>query len=376
MSRVKRNETAKDFWKQVFAREAQREDAALWDPAYDPSPDEKRLREAFRGAGWTEEETEQRIREHNEAIARAPEPNSGVNPLAQVMYRELCVDVEAAMDRLHRTSHETVAHGIEPRIGPFASKMNVVMTEESVITVGVHLFRYCGLIARAFARTLMLNAYLWSDDRYRKEDGRACLAHAPHVVRYWLDVYLSYALTGTNILVPFKPSGKHEVILMEQVARSMEIFAIAHEYGHHDRNHGRGIGSEAMHAEEFEADQFALRICWEVERRPVLGQNPYLPSGAGGAILLMSVATLRKIESLVAGSQTAKRDTHPDPLERIARFDAVALLQPSEFQWLKEYRTTAMRIMVVVEEFMLRALATADFRKLRALSEWKFRDAQ
>lgn len=365
----KRNETAKDFWRQVFAREAQREGAALWDPDYDPSQDNERARAAFRDAGWSEEETEQRLKDYHDIAAEAEEPNSGVNPGAQVIYKDLCRDVEAAMARLGLASHETVAHGIEPRIGPFAAKLNVVMTEESVITVGAHLFRYCGLVARAFTRTLWLNPYMWSAEDYLPKDGQLKLARAPELVRYWADAYLSYAATGTNVLAPFKPSRKHEVILMELIARSMETFAIAHEYGHHHLNHGRSVGSEGAHDEEFEADQFALRICREVEQYPVLAENPYLPSGAGGAILLLSLGTLRKIESLIASSHRAGRESHPDAHERVRRFDSVAILQPAEFAQLKGFRDTAVRIMDTVESFMLLAFQSADFRKLCGRSE-------
>jgi hypothetical protein len=57
---------------------------------------------------------------------------------------------------------------------------------------------------------------------------------------------MSYAVTGTNILVPFRPATKVEVLLFEQIARAMEIFAIAHEYGHHHHAHGRRLGALAI----------------------------------------------------------------------------------------------------------------------------------
>lgn len=374
MANFKRNETAKDFWKQVFAREARRQTASLWDPAYDPSKDDERTRAAYIDAGWSEEEAEWRVRAYHDAAAGAEEPNSGVNPGAQVMYKDLCRDVEAAMARFGLASHETVAHGIEPRIGPFAAKLNVVMTDESVITVGVHLFRYCGLIARAFTRTLWLNPYMWSAESYVSEEGAEYLAREPTLIRYWAYAYLSYAVTGTNLLAPFKPSRKHELILMEQVARSMEIFAIAHEYGHHHLNHGRSIAPGREHDEEFEADQFALRICREVERHAILMENPYLPSGAGGAILLLSLRTLGKVESLIAGSPAAERKTHPHADERVRRFDSVAALEPARFLQLKQFRDTAVRILNTVESFMIAAFQAADFKKLCESSDWKFRD--
>jgi hypothetical protein len=81
---------------------------------------------------------------------------------------------------------------------------------------------------------------------------------------------------------------KHELLLFEQVARAMEIFAIVHEYGHHHHGHGPRLEDNPKQ-EEFDADQFALRIGYEVERVPLICPNPYLSSGAGGVVLLMAL---------------------------------------------------------------------------------------
>jgi hypothetical protein len=366
---IKKNAAARDLWNQIFCRLKEREDATLWDPNYDRSRDRTRLRKAFREAGWSEAEAEERIRFHDDFDAQAPEPASGINPGAQVLYQKLWTDIEAAMDRLGLQSHHTVMHGIEPLGGPFATKTNVIMTNESIITVGAHLFRFCGLIARAFFRTLWLNPYFWSSDNYDKLEGELQLVEDSDLSLYWIYSYLSYALTGTNAYAPFKPAKRHE-ISFEQIARAMEIFAISHEYGHHDKNHGRGIDLQDSHAEEFEADQFALRICQEVERYPVLFANPYLPSGAGGAILLMAMETLRRVQQAIGTIDRPIVNTHPDVLTRIARFDSVAALQPAEFLRLKNFRTTAVRIMSAAETIMFNLVSPEDFAKLREFAVW------
>jgi hypothetical protein len=173
-------------------------------------------------------------------------------------------------------------------------------------------------------------------------------------MKYWMSIYLSYATSGTNLTVPFRPARRDELLLFEQVARAMEIFAIAHEYGHHNLNHGRTLDS-ANHAEEFQADQFALRICYEVERFPFIFNNPYLSSGAGGCILLLALQTLRSVQYIIGG-EALPTDTHPSALSRIKRFDSVALLKPEEFKHLKEYRTASSRIMTFVESILLPSL--------------------
>lgn len=159
---------------------------------------------------------------------------------------------------------------------------------------------------------------------------------------------------------------------MEQVARAMEIFAISHEYGHHHHRHGRAVDSDDPHQEELEADQFALRVCREVEKPPLQFDNPYLLSGSGGTILLTAIATLRKLEGFVDGRQAVDRGTHPPIQRRIAAFDSVALLQPAEHKRLKGFRDAGTRILSAVETILVPVWSKYDFRDLREASAWKF----
>lgn len=228
------------------------------------------------------------------------------------------------------------------------------MTDESIITVGTHMFRYCGLIARAIARTIHLNPWSWEDD-YDEEKARRRVVANPQLVQYWMRIFASYALTGTNIYVPYLPANKNELLLFEQIARAMEIFAIAHEYGHHHLKHGKDLTVDP-HIEEFAADQFALKICCEVENVPLLFQNPYLSSGAGGVALLESLDILRSIESLLTGCPALPANTHPEPKLRIARFDSVAVMRPTEFAGLRAFRLTCSRVLGLIRSILVDAL--------------------
>lgn len=109
------------------------------------------------------------------------------------------------MERLHLSSHVKIARGVEPRLGPFAARINVIMTEESIITVGSQLFRFCGLIARAFTRTLQMNQYFWDSKEWNSTEALRRLGGAPEILRYWMRIYLSYAVTGTHVMVRFGP---------------------------------------------------------------------------------------------------------------------------------------------------------------------------
>jgi hypothetical protein len=124
---------------------------------------------------------------------------------------------------------------------------------------------------------------------------------------------------------------------MEQVALSMEIFGLAHEYAHHALDHGRAIlDRDDAHWEEYEADKLALDICSLVEAELrhtwIRGHdlpNPYLWAGSGGILLLSSLETFRKVKDRVYLSRVY--DTHPDFLDRSARIKVRFVMQPEKF---------------------------------------------
>ncbi len=366
---TKDNAAAADLWSQMFERLAAHPWACVADPEYDEGADYTRFREGMVAAGWSKTEIDAIDEQRRAWEGLAPVTSPGANRSVEAILAWLADDVEAAMDRLGLHSHAWIARGVEPRVTPLAAKTGVIMTDESIITVGSFLFRFCGLVARAFTRTLRLNPWLWEPDSYTQEAGIALLRLSPEVIGYWMKIYLSFATTGTNFGVPFRPSTKEEVMLMEQVARAMEIFAVAHEYGHHHLAHGRDVEADP-HVQEFEADQFALRICDEVDRRPIVLENPYLVSGAGGVVLLMALETLRSVE-LVMGAPPPRDKSHPPISDRIVRFDAVRLLKPAEFKRLRGFRLASARIMELVHNTILPTLATlpppllAEMRRFR-----------
>jgi len=376
MGRRARTSAANDLWQQVFARLAANPAAAVVDPLHDEQADRDRGHNALRAAGWSEEWIAGSDAAQAERIAAAPKTSPGINPGVEAQYAILADAIEAAMARLNYRSQERVARGVEPRVGPYAAKTNVIMTDESIVTVGAFLFRYCGLVARAFTRTLKLDPWLWEPNNYDEQRARKLIGGDPQLLLYWMRIYASFAMSGTHAFVPYRPSTPEEVMLMEQVARAMEIFAIAHEYGHHHLNHGRELEANPR-AEEFAADAFALRISYEVEKQPVVMENPYLLSGAGALILLSSLDTLRAVERAL-GARHPDPGTHPSVTERIARFESVRLLFPNEYRWLKGFRTASHRVMMVVHKMLLEGLATMPdemlevFRRQRAeFEQWK-----
>jgi hypothetical protein len=380
MKRKKNNECARDLWAQVFARAAGSEFAALQDPNHDEAADEARISEGLRASGWSEDLIQLVIERHRQERAIAPVTSPGVNPFVETHLARLSNDVEFAMDYLKLDSHAKVARGVEPRAWVSASKINVIMTEQSIVTVNAFLFRFCGLVARAFIRTVRLDPYHWDGDRFDIADAQLVLRKNPEILRYWLQIYLSFAATGTHINVRYWPSTPDEVIPFEDVARAMEIFVVAHEYGHHHYQHGRAVDADP-HTEEFEADRFALRISavlaeqrLTLPKRLAISSNPYLESGAGAIIMLMALDTLRAVEQALGFSDRWPSDTHPETSLRIRKFESVALLQPAEFARLKHFRTAAAHVMTLVRDVIVPAIPHMPAEDLRKFAQLRTAD--
>ncbi|MEJ5155763.1 hypothetical protein WH240_11425 [Gluconobacter wancherniae] len=345
------NEAARDLWSQMFNRMATHPGAAVVDPEYDPREDEARTHAAFAAAGWREDEIDAILASSKERNAKAPSTSPGANPSAEALHAVLCDDIEAEMARQGLETQKNVARGIEPITGPFASKAGVIMTEQSIITIGAFTFRFCGLIAKAFYRTIMLDPTYWQSDQFTTEFANLLLRRNMPLALYWNRIFMSFAMSGTNITVPFEPSDPTQVLLVEQVARAMELFVVAHEYGHHHHGHGRDANADAR-IEEFEADQFSLRIgrpIGERDRTPIW--NPYLASGSGGVVVLKALETLRRFEHAL-GAPMPRGNTHPSADERIAHFDSVAVLEPVIFKTLKGFRIASLRVMDTVESLL------------------------
>lgn len=313
---------AVDLWIQMLDRARNNDWSAFDDPDYTPSDAERAARlDAYKAAGWKVDEIEIiESRTHERALA-APITSPGVSRYSEVMLSRV---VDALLCGLSPAQHALAQNAhfvVEPKSGPLISKINVVMTDQSIIAMGTHFTRFCGLVARAYVRTCNLLPFE-TGIGYNEKELRQQLRRRPDLVGYWWRIFTSYALTGTHILTDFRPSTREEVFLMEQMAIAMEIFGLAHELGHHCLDHGRSLeGQLSPKEEEFEADLFAVKLCEKVEAtvayKAIQGfelQNPYLSTGAGGVLLLGAIELFRKVKEKIF--HNPRFDTHPDFLDR------------------------------------------------------------
>jgi len=346
-----RNEAARDLWEQIFARAAADLNATMHEPDEEGEAAQRELTiKALRDSGWSEAEIELRNaadRLHGE-LENANSP--GVGPGLEYRLKHLSDRVRQAISETGDISHEKVEIAIDPVAGVSASLTNVIMTDQGILSVSSFLFRWCGLVARAYTRTLYADIAHWTSTASSPKDDRKLLLRDPTLVLYWFQIFVSYSGTGTHVLVPYRPSSPTEFHLFEQVAWAMEYYTIAHEFGHHVLSH-RSVDDDPK-TQEFQADAFAVKVCEQLEFEPFpLLSNPYTRTGAGASLMLLSLEILSAFAD-TAESAVTDAEVHPSACERITKISSRNLMQPKRLAMDNEFNSAVIRIMNAVSTVM------------------------
>lgn len=342
------NEAAKELWAQIFNRATKNPGAALYNPEGDDDK-HKRMEDALLAIGWERHEIAARI-EADRVWATIPNLNSpGVAPGLEAQLRLRADRISGVLSQLGLTAQEKIEFAIDPKAGVEASLTNVIMTDEAILTVSAFLFRWCGLIARAYTRTLMSDLGHWVGPITSSQEDVNFLLRRQDLFLYWSRIFMSFSLTGTHVSVPYLPCARNEVLLMEQVAWSMEYFTIAHEFSHHMLRH-RSVEDDPI-AQENEADRYAINVCEYLQYEPFVElSNPYLVTGAGATLMLRALTVLNGISA--SGAAVNASVTHPPAESRITKIMNRNALEPSRFKMDCDFNSTVLRVMAAVEEVM------------------------
>jgi len=210
-----------------------------------------------------------------------------------------------------------------------AARHAVPTTDASVVSISAGMILFCSHLSKVMALSLPHRMNVGQDRieiSHEVDEVFERLNQNPTLKKDWFEVLGAYAYGDPSViphrLVPFPAS--YTCALFRN---AMELFAIAHEYGHHVCRHGRsdeasvgdGHGAQAV-AEEFEADRFALAVSRQIDL------DPFAASGAGAVLLMKGLEFVRRAsEILKTGTDDGLRyDSHPRADERVRRLAELA----------------------------------------------------
>lgn len=350
---------AKDYWGQLFDRSARNPFATLVAREEVVERAEERAKVLLAARGVPPEQIDALAAQFAADLANAPITSPGVDPHFEGIFNGLCDRVEAAITKLSKSGPVRVARGIEPKVGVFAARLGVMMTDASVITVGSQIFRFCNVVGKALTSTIMIDPSAWDavDDR---EALRALLRSRPDILRYWVDILVSFSFTGSSVSVPFVTLPKEWNALKDRMVDAVEIFVVSHEYSHHLMRHGRlleasaGSGADPRgRGEEFEADSIAIMIGQLVTGHQP-DENLLMIAGAGMVVMLSALEMLARARQIFGlEAKRNGRDSHPSAVDRFAMVDRQEHLWGHDVVPLRAQRLAYVRMMSVIADEVL-----------------------
>lgn len=351
-------EAAQDYWNQVFERFSADPAATLVERdhvlAMASGPTTDALLKAY---GLSGEAAARAKAAYLEEVRGAPVTSPGVDPHAEAILESLRRRVVEACARFPVLGANKVATGIEPKLGVTAARLGVMMTDASVVTIGSQVFRFCNVISKVAAETILTDPAAWQ--RPGGVDAiRAELRRQPELLAYWFQIVMSFAVYGAGLLVPLRTSSRLASGLRGDILDALEIYAVAHEYAHHTLKHGRltavspeSGADDAARNEEFEADTLAIAIGQLVTgNRP--DENVLMVSGVGMVVFLRALEMVQRTETLLgrASNDPRAERSHPPVSDRLAHIDRQGWLWQSHEEALRGFRNAYDLMMELVWE--------------------------
>lgn len=140
----------------------------------------------------------------------------------------------------------------------------------------------------------------------------------------------------------------------------MEVFAVAHEYGHHLLKHGladSSVETADLFGDEHDADGFARLVSIVIDSEEE-SLNPYARSGVGAILMLGSLDLVTRTKAVLRSGldQPPPRRRHPPLADRIQRIVDFDRLMPDE---IRPRLADLRRYFMSIKEIIWRAACIA-----------------
>jgi hypothetical protein len=361
MSDSEELEIARDYWRQIYERSSASPDATLVDREevikWVLEGKHEPIIEAYGLPDLAAADLRER---YINDLKGAPITSPGIDPHAEYILDDLCKRIAAVCERIPGLNAKSVAIGIEPKLGVFASRMGVITTDASIITVGSQLFRFCNVVSKAIQQTLEIGPSGW-DQVDGIETMRMKLRQRPDVLSYWLHVVLSFGLLGTSYGIPFRVPRAEGLGMRHEILESMEVFIVAHEFAHHFLKHGRmevastdsGTDSQARR-EEFQADCVAIMLGQSLTGSQT-HENFLILSGVGAVASLRAFEMIDETKKILGASPRVAmaHNTHPSAQDRLLYIDGQVALWPELSDQFRHFRRVYGNMMRIAWEEIL-----------------------
>ena len=249
------------------------------------------------------------------------------DPYGHAIIRALVREITAVCEQGGVPIREGVVIGVSATDGLHAYQSEVPLTGASIIDFAMPFTTFCNQFAILLARNLRHDV---DGERVAVNYDPSQIPNALHsdkeLLAAWARLFARYAIEGWPQSIPRSEQDAVRLPTRLHIVHAMELFAVAHEYGHHVLQHG---SSDTSHPTsdptqmEHDADGFARMISIAVGSN-MEPPNYFEITGAGGVLMLGSLDLVRRaIHVLTTGNTDfPPRDVHPPLAERVQTIGA------------------------------------------------------
>lgn len=242
---------------------------------------------------------------------------------------------------------QRVVAGISDRPGINAdTSPSVVEPTISVIRVTMPFFPFHNAISKLLAKTLLFNGPTLVCDPFLI---RTNLRTNPHLISEWVTLIAAYAVNDHQQPMYFQPpEGATALRARTEILSAVDLFAVAHEYGHHTLHRYR-LFEDIQ--EEYKADCFAQYISHfsARNRQPC---NFFSLTGGGAVVCLCGPDLVLRAKSVLQTGHFESQpssSSHPPTVSRINTLDTLDYnFSPREIESVRDFRRFILEIFQII----------------------------